>query len=303
MLPNIPSSNTYDSSCSASRSVAHILCRTWRNFEPATWHNVPGSIAIRADGTGTLSSPFTMHTRTVGSIEGVISHDFTWILRTNEPMKLVDSRAPVYRTMAKLISSRSAWTFQPWKSNHMFIPSYIHVELGGEGSRHSTTWYEAHRGFGNLTIDASSKPGAQLPIEIIEYILDIAILDAIDDTATCLLYTSKWVRERVLNKSRRDKFSHIAQRIQEWGIAFWIHCGHFNPSCDPTPDKFFAFAADMLQQPHASAYYVPEAPDQSNNGRRAKRPHYYSSELRLPEGLRSVEGEVYDKHPEVPKTF
>lgn len=216
MLPTVPSSDICDSSCSAAQSVAQIFCRTWSNFEPATWNNVPGSIDLRADGSGTLSSPFTMHTRTLGPLEAVISHDFTWRLRTDGPIKLVDSRAPVYGTMAKLIASKRAWTFEPWKSNHMFIPAYIHVELAGEGSRQSRTWYEAHSGFGNLTIDAAAKPGAHLPIEIIEFILDIAILD---DTATHLLYTSRWVRERFLSKRRRDKFTRIAQRIQKWGIV------------------------------------------------------------------------------------
>lgn len=60
----------------------------------------------------------------------------------------------------------------------------------------------------------------------------------------------------------------------------------------------------MLKQPHASASYVPEMPAQWDSCRWANRPRYYSSELRLPEGpRRSVEGEAYDEHLEVPKIF
>ena len=220
MLPTIPSPDIYyDPSCSASRSIVRILGRTWRNFEPATWHDVPESIDLRADGTGTLSSPFTMHTRTKGPLKAVISHEFTWRLRTDGPIKLVDSRAAVYQTMSKLIASNRAWTFQPWKADHMFIPAYIHVELVGEDSQQSKTWYEVHSGFGNLTIDVAAKPATQLPIEIIEYILDMAVLDATNDIATCLLYVAKWSRERFLGKKRKDRFSHIAQRIQGWGMV------------------------------------------------------------------------------------
>ncbi len=65
----------------------------------------------------------------------------------------------------------------------------------------------------------AAKPATQLPIEIIEYILDMAILDTTNDNATCLLYVAKWSRERFLSKRRKDRFSHIAQGIQRRGIV------------------------------------------------------------------------------------
>ncbi|KAF9485443.1 hypothetical protein BDN70DRAFT_871089 [Pholiota conissans] len=296
MFVPIPSANICDLTSRSSRYIAQTVCRTWKNFDRATWHLRPEIIDLRPDGGGTISSSFTIFTAT-GPISTQATQKFTWRLSWDGPRGMEDmDEDALYDTMPKLMKSTKAWTYRPWTSEHRLVPAYLYIELAG---KHSLDVLDPLNTVNDFTIGANA--GVRLPAELIEDIFRFAALEEV--AATELLRVCKWTRELVLQKRRRERFSVLTKRFAAMGLAFWMSCGHFNPSRKQVPKSLFGFRAQVFKFP------VGQFDNEIWDTTWDERPLYYSCELPVPEqpesALRRImEGvKPYDEHPEVQKDF
>lgn len=181
------------------------------------WHIIPETIDLRADGTGTVSSPYTTFTG-AGLIAKSARQEFTWKLGRDGPLGMEDMDVDaLYETIPKLINSAKAWTRQPWTAKHRLVPAYIRLELIGKISldMENTATYD----FRTNVIH----PGIHLPVDIIEDIFKIAASEEV--AASDILRVCKWTREMVLGRRRRERFAVLTRRFASWGLVRLFSCG------------------------------------------------------------------------------
>ncbi|KAF9477106.1 hypothetical protein BDN70DRAFT_896774 [Pholiota conissans] len=236
-----------------------LLCRKWQNFDPSTWHRFPEILELHPDGIGIISSSYNIFTHE-GVITKTASQKFGWILSTFNPIVPEfgeGSADALYDVMPHLLDWPWAWTRKPWKfAPRHKIPGFIRVIVRIEHNTLET----------NPPIDIALQihargptvHGIELPAEIIEYILEFATSE--DVAAAQLLHVCKWTREVVLTRRRKERFSEMTKAFIQKQVAFFIECGHFDPSGRPQPHipSFYGFRATISPTsygPHTSTHY------------------------------------------------
>lgn len=214
MFVPIPTENICDLSSRSSRYIATTVCRTWTNFDPATWHIFPETIELRPDGTGTVSSSYTTFPDAhAGPVSACARQEFTWKLGRDGPLGMEDIDVDaLYETMPKLMKSTRAWTHRTWSAAHRLVPAYLRIALAGESSLAREPPPRAL----DFSTDAA-QPGVRLPAELIEDIVRRAAAE--DVAASELLGVCKWTREMVLARRRRERFATLTRRFAAWGLV------------------------------------------------------------------------------------
>ncbi|KAF9477108.1 hypothetical protein BDN70DRAFT_922811 [Pholiota conissans] len=303
-LPD-PSAETYDSSNELGRPLAVALSQTWRNFDSHRWHLIPQVIDLRPDGTGTISTPYTVFTTYFGALVMSASQEIRWDVLAGSGTGGV-SREAVFWTIPKLMRSTHAWSCKPWSGEGWISHAYVRVELTGKNTLEeggpSTSLF-------NLKVDTSAADVC-LPFELMEYIFQLSTED--DTAAKGLLSACKWSREVVMHRRRKERFSALINQLTNVGMWFGIWCGHFNPTGTPQPPKsFYGIVSNIYPWRRG----IPNSADLDNDVEEkmvktwAKGHTYYTCELPIPKKSEIMRwrmlrgGKDYEVHQEVAKRF